>query len=114
MSQTHTLIALWAAFCPYLALALYDGWLHEKARRVPKLEQLSHGLIFVSVIALWTGLYHQHTLLTRGALAVFTVTAFIDEWVYHGPLHGHERRLHFIAYTCFAGFVGVAAWLGRI
>lgn len=114
MIPNTTVILLWAAFCPYLALALYDGWLHEKARRVPKLEQLSHALIAVSVVALWVGLIREQTLLARGALTVFAVTAFVDEWYYHGPLDRRERRLHFVAYGCFAGFIAVVAALGRL
>jgi hypothetical protein len=97
-------------FAPYLGLALYDGWLHEKARRVPMREQLLHASVFVALVALWTGLFFKPVLVWP-ALALFATAAFFDEFGYHGMLEARERRLHFAAYACFAGFVAWAAWL---
>ena len=48
---------LFASLVPYLGLSAYDGWLHEKARRVPRLEQGLHALLFVSAVALIYGLF---------------------------------------------------------
>ena len=107
-------IMLAAALCPYLGLALYDGWLHEKARRVPMPEQVFHATIALSLSALLFGLFTDRPLVARLALAVFVVAALIDEFRFHGPLAQFERRLHFLAYTCFAGFIGVAIWLGML
>jgi hypothetical protein len=100
-------------FAPYLGLALYDGWLHEKARRVPMREQFLHASVFVALVALWSGLVFKPVLVWP-ALAVFAVAAFFDEFGYHGMLDKRERRLHFAAYACFAAFVGWAAWLGAL
>ena len=110
VSQQQLLIL---GFAPYLGLALYDGWLHEKARRVPMGEQLLHATVFVALIALWVGLWRAPALVWP-ALALFAVAAFLDEFGYHGMLESRERRLHFAAYACFAGFVAWAAWLGAL
>ena len=107
LSQKQLLLV---GFAPYLGLALYDGWLHEKARRVPLREQVLHAAVFLAVVALWLGLLRM-PMLVWPALVVFAVAAFLDEFVYHGMLERRERRLHFAAYACFAGFVGWAAWL---
>ena len=37
-----TRLYLLAALAPYLALVSIDAWMHEKARRVPRLEKLLH------------------------------------------------------------------------
>ena len=47
-------ILLGAALAPYLALVSVDAWMHEKARRVPRLEQLFHAaaaLLFIGFVA---------------------------------------------------------------
>ncbi|MDQ6685356.1 MAG: hypothetical protein M3Z16_09520 [Pseudomonadota bacterium] len=109
---TKTLLFL--AFVPYLGLALYDGWLHEKARRVPRVEQLIHAAIAVSLAAIVAGLFFDRPVLVLPALACFSVAALLDELGYHRSLHRHERRLHFAAYACFAVFIGVAIHLQAI
>ena len=110
MTQKQLLLL---GFVPYLSLALYDGWLHEKARRVPWREQLLHGSVFASLVTLWWGLLREPRAVWP-ALAVFALAAFFDEFGYHGMLAARERRLHFAAYASFAGFVSWAAWLGAL
>src|SRR5688572_27685530 len=107
-------LILAAAFAPYLALAAYDGWLHEKARRVPKLEQALHATIFVAVVALLTALFRGPAWLAWPALALFALAGAADEFGFHAPLERRERRLHHAAYACFAGFVGVALATGAL
>jgi hypothetical protein len=103
---------IFASFCPYLAVAAYDGWLHEKARRVPFAEQCFHATIALSLPVLLWALYAQRPRLALAALGVFSVAAFVDEFRFHGPLAWRERRLHFIGYACFACFAVVAWRLG--
>lgn len=102
------------AFLPYLALAGWDGWLHEKARRVPRVEQALHAVLFLSVAALWFGLYHRRPDWALPALAAFALAACADEFGFHAALERRERRLHHAAYACFAGFVAVAAAQGAL
>ena len=105
---------LFASLVPYLALSAYDGWLHEKARRVPRVEQLLHAALALSAIAIIAGLFTHRAWLAVPALAVFAPAAIADEWGFHGPLERRERRLHHVAYASFAGFLLVAAWLGAL
>ncbi|HQZ31383.1 MAG TPA: hypothetical protein PLG89_05915 [Arenimonas sp.] len=114
MLATGQTLALTLGFLPYLVLSGYDGWLHEKARRVPRTEQALHALLFACVVALMVGLFRQHAQLAWSAIAVFAVAALADELGFHGHLHHRERRLHHVAYACFAGFLGVAIACGAL
>jgi hypothetical protein len=97
---------------PYLSLAMYDSWLHERARRVPMAEQLFHGMLFLSFLTLIAGLFLDHPRWVLPAVIVFGFAVLGDEIGFHGTLARRERRLHFAAYTCFAGFIAVAIWMG--
>ena len=103
---------LFASLVPYLALSAYDGWLHEKARRVPRIEQALHALLALSAIALIYGVFSGRAWLAWPGLAVFVPAALADELGWHGALERRERRLHHVAYASFAGFVAVAFALG--
>ena len=103
---------LLASLVPYLALSAYDGWLHEKARRVPRAEQVLHALLALSAIALIFGLFSGRAWLAWPGLAVYVPAAIADEAAFHGMLERRERKLHHVAYACFAGFVAVAFALG--
>ena len=103
---------MFASFSPYLALAAYDGWLHEKARRVPFAEQIFHAIAALSLPMLLWGLYAGRTRFAAVALAVFACAACVDELRFHKPLDRHERRLHFCAYAFFGFFVAVSWRLG--
>ena len=103
---------LLASLVPYLGLSAYDGWLHEKARRVPRIEQGLHALLFVAAVALIYGLFAGKPWVAWIGLAVFVPAALADELGWHGLLERRERRLHHVAYACFAGFVAVAFALG--
>ena len=104
-------LILLISFLPYLGLAAYDGWLHEKARKVPMLEQCFHATLAISLTLLVWSLFSSHRQYAIPALCFFTVAALVDELGFHGQLERHERKLHHIAYACFALFVGVAFWL---
>lgn len=114
MLATGQTLALTLGFLPYLVLSGYDGWLHEKARRVPRTEQALHALLFACVVALMVGLFRQHAQLAWSAIAVFAAAALADELSFHGHLHQRERRLHHVAYAFFAGFLAVAIACGAL
>lgn len=113
VSSGHTLLLV-LSLLPYLALAAWDGWLHEKARRVPRVEQALHGLLFMSAACIIFGVFSGRSLLALVAIAVFALAAAADELGFHGPLEQRERRLHHVAYASFAGFLGVAFWIGAL
>jgi hypothetical protein len=105
---------LFASLLPYLALSAYDGWLHEKARKVPRAEQALHATLFVSAAALIFGVFTARPWFALVGLVGFAPAACADEFGFHGMLERRERRLHHVAYACFAGFVAVAAGLGAL
>jgi hypothetical protein len=103
----HKLV-LAISFVPYLCLALYDGWLHEKARSVPIAEQATHALLVISLAAFASGVFLDLRRLVLPALAVLIVATLADELGFHGSLPSHERRIHFAAYACLGLFAAVA------
>ena len=103
-----------AALAPYLALAAWDGWLHEKARQVPTVEKLLHAILAVAGVVLVSALFLGRPGFALAGLAVFVVASAIDEFGFHALLALRERRLHFAAYACFAGFIGVSVWRGAM
>lgn len=111
MSISSQKLILLISFLPYLALAAYDGWLHEKARRVPMPEQCFHAMLAISLAVLVWSLFSGNTAFSIPSLCVFAIAALIDELVFHKPLDAFERRLHHIAYACFGFFIAVAFWL---
>lgn len=113
LSAGHKFV-LAGSLAPYLVLALYDGWLHERARRVPRVEQGLHAALFLTGVAFVAGVFTGRMGIAVPALALFAVAAVADEWGFHGMLAVRERRLHHVAYACFAGFVAVAITLGAL
>jgi hypothetical protein len=106
--------ALVLIMLPYLSLALYDGWLHESARRVPRKEQALHGMALLSVVGLIAGLFLGLSGWILPSVAGFAVTTTADELGFHRSLPRKERRIHFAAYACFAGFLIEATRMGAL
>lgn len=113
LSPAHKLL-LFLSLAPYLGLAAYDGWLHEKARQVPVVEKILHALIAVAVAVVVWALFFAHPAWAWPALAVFALAGAFDEFGFHRQLHHHERRLHYIAYAGFGVFVASATALGAL
>lgn len=97
------------ALIPYAGLAGYDGWLHERARKVPRVEQALHAALAVSLLAFLTGAFRARPMLALPALGVFLTALAWDEFGFHGHLDSHERRVHFAAFAMFCVFV--TAWI---
>lgn len=93
------------AFLPYFSLAAYDGWLHEKARVVPRVEQWLHAGLFVFLVAFIVFVARASTPAALTAFAIFAVILLIDELGYHAQLARHERRIHWLADAALGGFV---------
>jgi hypothetical protein len=100
-------LLLAAALAPYLALVLVDAWMHEKARTVPKVEQIFHGaaaLLFGGFVA---------SVFLRSDWAIVLLLAYVfcagvDEIGFHRQLSAPERRVHFVSYAALALFI--VAW----
>jgi|SRR6187455_2191155 hypothetical protein len=101
------LMTLGAALVPYLVLVSVDSWMHEKARRVPRLEQFFHAAAAV----LFLGFVVAVFLDSRAALPLliaFAACAASDEFGFHRHLAAAERRVHFMSYAALAIFI--VAW----
>ena len=102
------------AFLPYFSLAAYDGWLHEKARVVPRVEKWLHAGLFVFLVAFIFFVIRAHTRPALIAFAVFTAFLLIDELGYHAPLARHERHIHWLADAALGGFVLFWLWFDGV
>ena len=98
------------AALPYAAIAAVDFRLHETDRQVPPVERACHATVISSVL-LFLGLaaLGQNTAAAI-VLAVLLVAAVIDEVVFHGDLHAHEKRLHMMGGGALAFCIGVWLW----
>lgn len=98
---------LWLAlgFLPYAALAGYDGWLHEKARVVPRIEQALHAALALSMLLFVVLVIRGEVVAGMVAIAGFAVVLLIDELGFHAMLDRRERRIHWFADAALLGFV---------
>jgi hypothetical protein len=96
-----------AALAPYLSLALYDGYLHDRVRRVPKPEQLAHAILGITIALFLFGAFSQRIFLATICLTIFLATYSVDEFVFHRGIAKHERMIHAAAMSALAFFVVV-------
>lgn len=106
MTHAHGIL-LGAALAPYLALVSVDAWMHEKARSVPRVEQLFHLAAAIFFVAFLVTVFLESAA-ALPLLAAYVVCAAVDEIGFHRHLQGAERRIHFVSYAALALFVG--AW----
>lgn len=101
---------LWMALAlvPYATLAGIDTWMHEKSRRVPKVEQVLHALAGVLLIAFVVCVFSGRNSAGIVAFVAFAFVAFADEFGFHRHLSSRERMVHFASYGALAIFV--TAW----
>ena len=97
---------------PYVALALVDGWMHEKHRRVPKLEQGLHLLTLLFVGTFIGAVFLGLTLIASIALACAIPVLAADELGFHRQLAAAERKVHVLADLALAGFA--CLWLTTV
>jgi hypothetical protein len=98
---------LFVALTPYLGFALYDGYLHDHARRVPRAEQLAHAILGISVATFLFCAFTDRTVVATVSLSIFLLAYSIDEFVFHAGIASHERSIHAAAMTALALFVVV-------
>ena len=94
-----------AALTPYLCVSLYDGYLHDRARRVPFPEQVAHGLLGLSMALFLFGVFRQHSDLAAISLSIYVGVYAIDEFVFHPGIARHERLVHAVAMVALSVFV---------
>lgn len=99
------LLWLAAGFLPYVALAGYDGWLHEKSRVVPRVEQLLHAGLALALVVFVVLVVRAQVTAALMALGIFGLLLAADELGYHAALAPRERRIHWLADAALAGFV---------
>jgi len=75
MDVSLRVVWLGLALMPFAALAGFDGWLHEKARSVPRIEQVLHAISALSLIAF--------VVLVFRALDAVAAAMFMDRFSYH-------------------------------
>lgn len=108
MEAPLRVVWLGLALVPYAALAAFDGWLHEKSRRVPRVEQWLHAIAALSLAAFVVFVFSARNTAATILLAVFIGAASLDEFGFHRHLDRRERRVHFASYSALAVFI--VAW----
>ena len=106
------LVWLGMALMPYAIFAGVDTWLHERSRRVPRIEQMLHAGLAISLIVFLTAVFSARTMIALIALCVFVVLEVFDEFGFHRHLEARERRIHFAAYVALLAFVLTWQWKG--
>ena len=98
------------ALVPYLAAAGVDAWMHERGRRVPRVEQWIHAGLAVSMAMFLGAVFAGAALVAVAALAAFAGLLLWDETAFHGSIASSERRVHAASWAALAGFV-VVWWI---
>jgi len=101
------------AVLPYLALAGFDAWMHERSRQVPRVEKWLHASLALSLIVFMAAAFRSQASVAFAALSVFVPVAAADEFGFHGQLARRERRVHFASYAALGVFVLVWLWQGN-
>lgn len=99
------LLWLGLAASPYFSLALLDGWMHERSRRVPRTEQALHAGIFLSLAAFFAGAFLARDTLAVAGICCFAALYGVDEFGFHRGIGALERRIHAVATLALLGFV---------
>jgi hypothetical protein len=101
------MILLGAALAPYVALAGADAWMHERARRVPRVEQILHYSAAFAFVGFAIAAFRDSTRAALTLLSVFAIATAWDELAYHRHLDRRERRLHFASFAALVLFLAV-------
>jgi hypothetical protein len=99
------------ALVPYLAAAGMDAWMHERRRRVPRVEQCLHAALAAGMTAFLAAVFMGHAEIALGALAAFLAFLAWDELGFHRAIASSERRVHLISWMLLAGFVAAWWWI---
>jgi hypothetical protein len=84
--------------------------MHERARKVPRIEQLLHAALAVAFTGFAVYVFLQRNAAATSWLAVFLVCLAYDEFGFHRRLAASERRVHVISWTALLFFIVVWRW----
>jgi hypothetical protein len=110
MTGTARILALGIGLVPYLGTAGIDTWMHERARKVPLLEQGFHAALAVTFAAFAICVFLRRNVPAIAWLAAFVLCLACDELGYHRVLAANERRVHVISWAALLLFCGVWLW----
>ena len=97
------------ALLPYLAAAGVDAWMHERGRRVPRVEQWIHAGLAATMAVFLGAVFAAAMPAALAALAAFIALIAWDETAFHRTINPAERRVHRFSWLALAVFV--VAWL---
>lgn len=95
------------ALLPYLAVAGVDAWMHERGRRVPRIEQWIHAGLALAMLGFLAAVFAGHSAIAWAVLACFLALLAWDEIAFHGSIGARERGVHAVSWAALAGFVAV-------
>ena len=110
MTASARIVWLAVGVIPYLGLVVADAWMHERARKVPTVERVTHYISAVALLAFLAGAFLPHRVLAAVGLAVFIPLTAFDELGFHRGISASERRVHVAAYASLAVFVAIWLW----
>lgn len=102
------------ALLPYLLVAGWDAYLHERVRKVPTVEKWVHALLAVLLLAFVSAVFTARTQLALVLLAAFALVAVWDAFGFHALLSRHERRVHAVANSLLLGFIVFWIWFDGV
>lgn len=105
---------IFIGFIPYVMLAGYDCWLHGHARAVPRIEQILHAVLAVSLVFFLSLVASNNIIAALSVFAVFVLVLLIDEFGFHRQIEKHEQRVHWLADSALLGFVLYWLWFDGV
>jgi hypothetical protein len=113
MTGAVRIFALGIGLLPYLGTAGIDAWMHERARKVPLVEQGFHAALAITFTAFAACVFLRRSAPAGVCLAAFVLCLVCDEWGYHRGLGANERRVHGISWAALLLFIGIWVWTER-
>jgi len=105
------LLVLSIALAPYLGFVAIDAWMHEKARRVPRVEQWLHAAIALAIGTFFV-LAFSGADIAAGILLLLSLPLMaVDEIGFHGHLSKRERLVHLAEGLSLIAFITVWLWM---
>jgi hypothetical protein len=94
MSPAIANTLLTAMLVPYLWLAWRDNLLHMNARKVPKLEHVTHVGVVVALVVLISAVFMRDVERALLGAALFVPPAVADEMIFHRDIPAEEHDVH--------------------
>jgi hypothetical protein len=104
------LLVLSIALAPYLGFVAVDAWMHEKIRRVPKVEQWLHAGTALAIGAYFVAAFLDAEIFAGILLLLALPLMAVDEIGFHGHLSRRERLVHLAEGLSLIVFVLVWLW----